>query len=283
MIPAKDGNHVVGYTARGTKLQLSTLPVVPKELRALVRKGELARTTSGMAPGYVQANLVILPRDQAFDFLLFCQRNPRPCPLLEVVEAGSAEPRLTAPGADLRTDVPKYRVYEYGELVDEPEDISDIWQGDMVSFLLGCSFTFEEALIRSGISLRHYEQGKNVSMFITSIQTTPAGVFHGPMVVTMRPIPQEKVVKAVQVTSRYPSVHGAPIHIGDPAAIGVRDVTAPDLGDPVEIEEGEVPVFWACGVTPQAVAMSSKPPLMITHSPGHMFITDMRDEDLSSL
>ena len=283
MIPAKGGNHVVGYTARGTKLQLSTLPVVPKELRALVRKGELARTTSGMAPGYVQANLVILPRDQAFDFMLFCQRNPRPCPLLEVVEAGSAEPRLTAPGADLRTDVPKYRVYEYGELVDEPEDISDIWQGDMVSFLLGCSFTFEEALIRAGISLRHYEQGKNVSMFITSIQTTPAGVFHGPMVVTMRPILQEKVVKAVQVTSRYPSVHGAPIHIGDPAAIGVRDVTAPDLGDPVEIEEGEVPVFWACGVTPQAVAMSSKPPLMITHSPGHMFITDMRDEDLSSL
>ena len=282
MIPAKGGNHVVGYTARGTKLQLSTLPVVPKELRALVRKGELARITSGMAPGYVQANLVILPRDQAFDFLLFCQRNPRPCPLLEVVEAGSPEPRLTAPGADLRTDVPKYRVYEYGDLVGEPEDISEIWQGNMVSFLLGCSFTFEEALIRSGISLRHYEQGKNVSMFITSIQTTPAGVFHGPMVVTMRPIPQEKVVKAVQVTSRYPSVHGAPIHIGDPAAIGVRDVTAPDLGDPVEIEEGEVPVFWACGVTPQAVAMSSKPPLMITHSPGHMFITDMRDEDLSS-
>ena len=236
-----------------------------------------------MAPGYVQANLVILPSDQAFDFMLFCQRNPRPCPLLEVVEAGSSEPHQTAPGADLRTDVARYRIYEYGELVDEPEDISDIWQTDMVSFLLGCSFTFEEALIRSGISMRHYDQDKNVSMFITSIQTIPAGAFYGPMVVTMRPIPQEMVVKAVQVTSRFPSVHGAPIHIGDPAAIGIRDVSAPDMGDPVEIKEGEVPVFWACGVTPQAVAMDSKPPLMITHSPGHMFITDLRDEDLSVL
>ena len=264
-------------------MQLSTLPAAPSELRGLFRKGELVRTTSGMAPGHAQANLVVLPRDQAFDFLLFCQRNPKPCPLLEVVEPGSAEPRETAPGADLRTDLPRYRVYEYGELIAEPEKISELWRDDMVSFLLGCSFTFESALSRAGIHLPHFDMGTNVSMFITDIQTTPAGVFSGPMVVSMRSIPHDKVVKAVQVSSRFPAVHGAPVHIGDPSAIGIEDVTTPDLGDVVEVKEGEVPVFWACGVTPQAVAMSSKPPLMITHSPGHMFITDKRDEDLSVL
>ena len=264
-------------------MQTSTLPESPAELRGLIRNGELVRPTSGMAPGRVQANLVILPGEQAFDFLLFCQRNPKPCPLLEVVEAGSAEPRLTAPGADLRSDVGKYRVYEHGELVAEPEEISQIWRDDMVSFLLGCSFTFESALSRAGIPMRHVERGTNVSMYITSIETTPAGAFTGPMVVSMRPIPEERVVKAVQVTSRFPSVHGSPIHIGDPGAIGISDISSPDLGDPVEIKKGEVPIFWACGVTPQAVAMSSKPPLMITHSPGHMFITDMHDEDVALL
>ena len=248
-----------------------------------MRRGELVRPTAGMAPGYAQANLVVLPADQAFNFLLFCQRNPKPCPLLEVVEAGSFEPHRTAPGADLRTDLPRYRVYERGELMTEPEDISDLWRGDLVSFLLGCSFTFEAALVRAGIPLSHFERGANVSMFITSIQTEPAGPFHGPLVVSMRPIPRNKVVKAVQVTSRYPAVHGAPVHIGDPAAIGVVDITKPDLGDPAEINEGDVPVFWACGVTPQAVAMESRPPFMITHMPGHMFLTDVRDEDLSVL
>jgi uncharacterized protein YcsI (UPF0317 family) len=262
-------------------MQNITLPTSPKELRDLIRRGELVRPTSGMAPGHVQANLVVLPSDMAFDFLLFCQRNPRPCPLLEVVEAGSAEPCLTAPGADLRSDLPKYRVYRHGELEAEEEDVSRYWRDDLVSFLIGCSFTFDSALMRSGISLRHIDQGTNVAMYITSIQTAPAGAFFGPMVVSMRPIPREKVVRAVQVTSRFPSVHGPPIHIGDPAAIGIRDIATPDLGDPSDIKEGEVPVFWACGVTPQAMAMSSKPPLMITHSPGHMFITDMRDEDLA--
>ena len=264
-------------------MQVSTLPAGPKELRDLIRKGELARPTSGMAPGYVQANLAILPRDLAFDFLLFCQRNPKPCPLLEVVEAGSTEPSQVAPGADLRYDLPKYRVFEYGDLIDEPEDISRYWRDDFVSFLIGCSFTFESALVRAGISMPHFEHGTNVSMFITSIRTTPAGVFSGPMVVSMRSIPQEKVVKAVQVTSRFPSVHGSPIQIGDPAAIGIQDLATPDLGDPMEIKNGEVPVFWACGVTPQVVAMNSKPSLMITHSPGHMFITDLRDEDVAVL
>lgn len=257
----------------------SGVPQTPAEARALIRDGKFRRTTAGVAPGHAQANLAILPKELAFDFLLFCQRNPKPCPILEVVEAGKTEPKLIAPGADLRYDLPKYRVYRHGKLEAEVDDLGEQWRGDLVSFLLGCSFSFENAMMNSGIELRHVLRGTNVSMYITNIQTTPAGVFSGPMVVSMRPIPHQKVVKAVQVTSRYPSVHGAPVHIGDPAAIGIRDIAKPDFGDVTEIREGEVPVFWACGVTPQAVAMKSKPPLMITHSPGHMFITDKRDED----
>ena len=264
-------------------MQATAIPTTPKEIRERIRGREIPGYTSGMAPGYVQANLVVLPKNLAFDFLLFCQRNPKPCPLIEVVETGSAEPLQTAPGADIRTDLPRYRVYEYGEMVAEPEDISEYWRDDMVSFLIGCSYSFESALIRAGISLPHFEKGTNVSMFITSIETTPAGVFAGPMVVSMRAIPEDKVVKAVQVTSRFPAVHGAPVQIGNPEVIGVSDPTVPDLGDPTEFNDGDVPVFWACGVTPQAVAMQSKPPLMITHSPGHMFITDLRDEDVAVL
>ena len=196
--------------------QVAALPTAPSELRGLMRRGELSGLTSGMAPGRVQANLVILPREQAFDFLLFCQRNPKPCPLLEVVEVGSSEPRAMAPGADLRTDLPRYRVFEYGELVEEPTDIGHVWRDDMVSFLLGCSFTFESALVNAGIRIPHYETGNNTAMFVTSIETEPAGIFSGPMVVSMRSIPQDKVVKAVQITSRYPAVHGAPVHIGNP-------------------------------------------------------------------
>ena len=263
--------------------QLSTLPTTPREIRELIRSGDMARTTAGMAPGHVQANLAILPKELAFDFLLFCQRNPKPCPLLEVVEAGSTEPKDMAPGGDLRFDVPKYRVFQHGKLVAEPQDIAEFWRDDLVSFLLGCSFSFESALTRAGISLRHLETGSNASMYVTNIETTPAGAFSGPLVVSMRPIPEDKVVRTVQVTSRFPAVHGAPIHIGDPEAIGIGDIAEPDLGDPVEIKDREVPVFWACGVTPQLVAMSSKPPLMITHSPGHMFITDVRDEHLAVL
>ena len=262
---------------------VSSLPASPRELRGLIRRGELVQPTAGMAPGYVQANLAILPRELAFDFLLFCQRNPKPCPVLEVVEAGSTEPAQTAPGADLRSDLAKYRVYEFGEAIAEVEDVSEFWRNDLVSFLLGCSFSFESPLIQAGITLRHIEGGTNVSMYTTNIQTTPAGVFHGRMVVSMRPIPRAKVVRAVQVTSRFPGVHGAPVHIGDPRAIGIDDISRPDMGDPVEIKEDEVPVFWACGVTPQVVAMTSKPPLMLTHSPGHMFITDLRDADLAVL
>ncbi len=262
-------------------MQMLATPTAPDDVRELIRNGSLVRPTSGLAPGYVQANLAILPRELAFDFLLFCQRNPKPCPLLEVVEAGDVEPAQFAPGSDLRTDVPLYRIYEYGEMTAEVADISEFWRDDLVSFLLGCSFSFETALTRAGIPLRHIERETNVSMFITNIPAASAGVFTGPTVVSMRPIRQEQVVRAVQVTSRFPAVHGAPLHVGDPAAIGIDDIMRPDFGDPTEIRDGEIPVFWACGVTPQAAAMASRPSMMITHSPGYMFITDKKDEDLA--
>ena len=255
----------------------------PHDVREQIRTGQWRGVTSGVAPGYVQANLAILPRDLAFDFLLFCQRNPKPCPLLEVVEAGGAEPKLTAPGADIRTDIPGYRVYENGVLTAEVDSLIPHWRDDLVSFLLGCSFSFETAMADAGIPLRHQEMGCNVPMYITNIPTTPAGVFSGPMVVSMRPVKQQQVVRAVQVTSRFPATHGAPVHIGDPAAIGIKDIARPDFGDPVEVLPGEEPVFWACGVTPQAVALNCKPSLMIAHAPGRMFITDQRDADYAVL
>ena len=255
----------------------------PKEIRALIRRSELVRPTAGLAPGYVQANLVMLPKDLAFDFLLFCQRNPKPCPVLEVTEPGRYEPALIARGADLRMDVPLYRIYRNGKLVAEERDISGHWNDDLVCFLLGCSFTFESALIRAAIPLRHVEEGKNVAMYVTNIEAKPAGVFAGPIVVSMRPFQESKVVRSVQITSRFPMAHGAPLHIGDPERIGIKDMKHPDYGDYVEIKKDEVPVFWACGVTPQVVALTSKPPLMITHSPGHMFITDILDEEVAAL
>ena len=264
-------------------MSIRTLPQSPRELRSLIRSGQWKGITAVLAPGYVQANLVSVPKDLAFDFLLFCQRNPKPCPLLEVLEPGRFEPSRTAPGADIRTDIPRYRVFKSGELVSEEEDIRSFWSDDLVSFLLGCSFSFETALLNAGIPLRHLEEQRNVPMYVTSIETAPAGAFFGPMVVSMRPIHHSQVVRAVQITSRFPSVHGAPVHIGDPAGIGIGDVSHPDYGDAPEIREGDVPVFWACGVTPQTVAVNAKPPLMITHSPGHMFITDWRDEDLAVL
>ena len=255
----------------------------PKAIRERIRVGEWPHPTSGLAAGHVQANLVVLPQAQAFDFLLFCQRNPRPCPLVEVLEAGRPEPIATAPGADIRTDLPAYRVYRNGLLDAEVEDITEEWRDDLVTFLLGCSFTFETALVSAGIPLHHTDAGKNVAMYVTNISTEAAGSFGGPLVVSMRPVRHDKVVKAVQVTSRFPNAHGAPLHIGDPQVLGIRDLAAPDYGDPPIIHEGETPVFWACGVTPQAVAVASKPPLMITHAPGHMFITDLHDEDVAAL
>jgi len=253
------------------------------EVRSMIRANQLIKPTSGMAKGFTQANLAILKKEMAFEFLLFCQRNPKPCPVLDVTEPGSPIPQLVAPQADLRTDIPKYRIYRHGELVEEVTDIVQYWEDDMVAFLLGCSFTFEHPLMNNGIPVRHIEQDCNVSMYKTNIPCIKAGRFEGPMVVSMRPIPEKDVVRAVQVTSRFPAVHGAPIHIGNPAGIGISDIYKPDFGDPVTIKAGEVPVFWACGATPQAVAMQVKPELMITHAPGHMFITDVRDEQFGVL
>jgi uncharacterized protein YcsI (UPF0317 family) len=255
----------------------------PAEIRADIRRGAWRGVTAGLAPGYVQANLAILPQDYAYDFLLFCQRNPRPCPLIDVTEVGSPEPAHAAPGADLRTDLPKYRIYRDGELTDEVTDIAAYWRGDLVGFLIGCSFTFEWALLDHGIRLPHIERGQNVAMYRTSTPCRPAGRLHGPMVVSMRPIAPHLVAKAVTVTARFPNAHGAPVHVGDPALIGIADLAKPDWGDPQPFEPGDTPVFWACGVTPQAVALASKPPVMITHSPGHMFITDLPNAALSVL
>ena len=254
----------------------------PREVRQQIREGKWRQPTAGLAPGFVQTNLVMLPRELAFDFLLFAQRNPKPCPVIEVTDVGSPEPKFSAPDADLRTDVPKYCIYRNGRMADEVTDLRSVWRDDLVSFLLGCSFTFEAALLQSGVPVRHIEEGRNVPMFITSIQCAPAGVFRGPLVVTMRPIPAALVARAVQITGRYPGVHGAPVHIGNPADIGIQDLEKPDFGDAVTMRQGEVPVFWACGVTPQAVAMQAKPPLMLTHAPGHMFITDLRNEELAA-
>lgn len=255
----------------------------PAEIRKLFRADQLVQPTSGMAKGFTQANLVILPQKLAFDFLLFAQRNPKPCPVLDVTEVGSPEPRMMAPGADLRYDLPKYRIYRHGTMTEEVLNLEKYWRDDLVAFLLGCSFTFESALLEAGIPIRHMEEKHNVPMYITNMQCRPAGGFHGPTVVSMRPIPQNMVVRAVQITSRFPAVHGAPLHIGDPATIGIRDIAKPDFGDPDTIRLGETPVFWACGVTPQAVAMTVKPELMITHAPGYMFICDVRDHNMSVL
>ncbi len=257
--------------------------LTPNELRLLIRKGKWDEPTAGLALGYAQANLVILPQKYAFDFLLFCQRNPKPCPLLEVLEPGKYRTKSLSSNADIRTDVPRYNIYRKGKLEATVKEIRKYWRADFVTFLLGCSFSFEEALLRSNIPIRYIEEKKNVSMYITRIPCRPAGVFHGPLVVTMRPIPSDKVTRAVQITSRYASVHGAPVHIGDPSAIGIRNLKKPDFGDSVTIKTGEVPVFWACGVTPQAVVMEAKLDLCITHTPGHMFISDVLNEELAVL
>ena len=253
----------------------------PKEIRARIRAGEFVRTTAGIAPDYVQANLAVLPKAEAYDFLLFCQRNPKPCPLLEVTDPGTAEPKRVAPGADLRTDIAKYRIYKNGEFVEEVDDATPYWRDDLVAFLIGCSFTFEQAIVQAGVRLWHLEQGKSVAMWRTNIECARAGVFHGPLVVSMRPIRPRDLAKAVTASARFPGAHGAPVHVGDPAGLGIRDITKPDYGDRQDMEPGDIPVFWACGVTPQAVALASKPPFMITHSPGYMFITDMRNSELA--
>lgn len=251
-------------------------------LRARIRSGELNRHTSGLADDLVQGNLVVLPAADAHDFLLYCQRNPRPCPLIAVGEVG--DPSLPSLGndIDLRTDLPRYRVWRDGELVDECEDVSTVWRQDLVAFVIGCSFSFEWAMRTEGIPVRHIEEDRNVSMYRTSIETHPAGAFGGPLVVSMRPLVAADAIRAVQITSRFPAVHGAPIHIGDPAQIGISDLGRPDYGDAVNVLPHELPVFWACGVTPQAALKRARPAFCITHAPGSMLITDLLNHQLAS-
>ena len=249
----------------------------PAQVRLKIRQGQIQGPTAGLCPGYAQANLVVLPQALAYDFLLFAQRNPRACPLLEVSDTGSRLLTDIAPGADIATDLPKYRVYEHGAMVCERTDVSSLWRDDLVSFLIGCSFSFEADLLEAGIPVRHIEEGRNVPMYITNIPCAPAGAFHGSMVVSMRPMSYGDAIRSTQITGAMPRVHGAPVHFGDPAAIGIRDIDRPDFGDAVTIHPGEIPVFWPCGVTPQAALMQSKPAFAITHAPGHMLITDVKN------
>ena len=252
----------------------------PAQMREEIRSGRFCGQTSGLCPGFAQANLVVLPKEYAYDFLLFAQRNPKACPLLEVTDTGSRFLKTIAPGADIAKDIPKYRLYENGVLTGEYIDVSALWRDDLVSFLIGCSFSFEADLLAADVPVRQIEEGKNVPMYDTDIPCEPAGMFHGNMVVSMRPIPYGLVSKAVQITASMPRVHGAPVHIGDPAAIGIRDLSRPDYGEAVTIKEGEVPVFWPCGVTPQNALMRSKPSFAITHAPGHMLISDVKNVNL---
>lgn len=251
--------------------------------RRRIRGGDHSGPTAGLAPGNVQANLVVLPQALAHDFLRFAQANPKPCPVLAVSEPG--EPHLPGLGADLdiRTDLPRYRVWRHGEPVDEPSSLHEVWRADLVSFALGCSFSFETALVEEGIELRHITCGSNVPMYRTSVACVPAGRFAGPLVVSMRPMKPADAIRAIQITSRFPSVHGAPVHIGLPAAIGIADLGRPDYGDPVPVHADELPVFWACGVTPQAVIAATRPEFCITHAPGCMLITDLPNTRLASL
>jgi uncharacterized protein YcsI (UPF0317 family) len=249
--------------------------------RLSARRRELTGPTAHLAPGRVQANLAILPAGLADDFLRFCTRNPRPCPLVAVSEPG--DPRLPALGADLdvRTDVPRYRVWRHGEIVEEPLDVTHVWRDDLVTFAIGCSFSFEEALMAAGIEVRHVACGTNVPMYRTNIDTVPAGPFAGPMVVSMRPMKAADAIRAIQITARFPAAHGAPVHIGKPELIGIKDLAKPDYGSAVTVKSDEIPVFWACGVTPQSVVATVKPEFCITHYPGTMLVTDRKNTEFA--
>ena len=252
-----------------------------KELRESVRNGCYKLPTSGQAPGFVQANLVILEKEWAWDFLLFAQRNPKPCPVLEVGDIGSPFTSRLANKADIRTDIPKYRVYKHGQLKEEVSDITEIWQDNFVYFLIGCSFSFELALMNAGLEIRNIAENVNVPMYVTNIMCNPAGKFKpSPTVVSMRPFNAQDAIKAVEITSQFPHVHGSPVHLGNPSLIGIKDIDKPDFGSAVSIKPTELPVFWACGVTPQLAAQTSKPPIMITHAPGFMFVSDMKETEL---
>lgn len=260
---------------------LTQAQVSVRELRSRIRSGEFRSHTSGVAEDFVQGNVVILPQKYARDFAAFCERNPKPCPVLAMNDAG--DPMLATLGSDIdiRTDLPRYRVWRNGELAAEPFDIQALWRDDLVSFVIGCSFSFEWALAKEGISLRHVSEGKNVAMYRSNVPTNPAGMFYGPMVVSMRPLSATDAVRAYEITSRYPQVHGAPVHVGDPSILGIADLQKPDYGDAVAVKPDETPVFWACGVTPQAAIAQAKPDFCITHAPGSMLITDLLNSQLA--
>jgi uncharacterized protein YcsI (UPF0317 family) len=254
----------------------------PRELRRAIRAGKFRHHTAGVARGYVQGNVCILPAQYAEDFRLFCERNPKPCPLLAMSAPG--DPRLPELGEDLdiRTDVPRYRVFRDGVQAEDVSDLRDLWRADFVTFVLGCSFSFEEALMAAGLRLRYVEQGTNVPMYRTSVDCTPAGRFRGKLVVSMRPFSPADAIRAIEITSRYPRVHGSPVHLGKPELIGISDITQPWAGDPTDVKADELPVFWACGITPQSVVLDAKPSLCITHAPGHMLVTDLKNAELAA-
>ncbi len=254
--------------------------IAPKDFRGAVRQRKWTKPTAGVCPGYAQGNLVILPKEAALEFMIFAQRNPKACPVIDVLEAGAIE-ATSGKGSDIRRDIPGYRVYEKGKGYREVDSIEALWREDFVSFILGCSFTFESELIKQGIPMKHIDLGKNVSMYQTNIPCKAAGSLSGEMVVSMRPIKSHQIPKAVEISARYPAVHGSPVHIGNPEAIGIKDLSRPDYGEAVPIEDDEIPVFWPCGVTPQWVLQHSGVDFFITHTPGHMFVTDIKNEDLA--
>ncbi len=252
----------------------------PSAFRAEIRRGGFRRPTAGQCPGFTQGNLAILPREFADEFLRFCRANPKACPVIGIGEPGS--PRVPELGdVDLRTDAPAYCVFRDGEQVDEVPDLRTLWDDDLVGFVIGCSMSFEEALIDAGVPVRHIEQDTTVPMYDTTLANVPAGRFGGTMVVSMRPMTPAHAIRAIQVTSRFPSVHGAPVHFGDPAALGIADIDKPDYGERSALRDGEVPVFWACGVTPQQAIRAARPKLAITHKPGLMLVTDVRNSHLA--
>jgi uncharacterized protein YcsI (UPF0317 family) len=253
----------------------------PQDLRQAIRKGAFSGNTSGLAPGYVQCNIVILPAESANDFLRFCQLNPKPCPLIATSNSPGDFSLPPLGDVDIRSDVPSYRVFRDGEFVEELADISALWRKDLVTFALGCSFSFEEALLADGLEVRNVTQRVNVPMYRTSIDCKPAGPFAGKMVVSMRPFRAADAIRAIQICTRFPAVHGAPVHLGDPGQIGIADLARPDYGDAVSVAEGELPVFWACGVTPQVALERARPTFAVTHSPGCMLVTDLRNSQLA--
>ncbi len=247
----------------------------PVAVRQAIRNGDYDGDTAGLAGGFIQGNLAVLPAEYATDFLRFCQRNPKPCPLVGVSDTGNPVVQTLGHDVDIRTDVPKYKIFRNGEFQEIVTDVTDIWQDDFVSFVLGCSFSFEEALMNDGMEIRHIKEGTTVPMYRTKIEAEPAGPFSGQYVVSMRSLPVKDAIRAIEITSRFPEAHGTPLHMGDPAEIGIQDITKPEFGDPTTIKDGEIPVFWACGVTPQVAITNAKPSICITHAPGHMLITDI--------